>query len=107
MCSHHICNHSSINYLSLIIRKPTFWSKTNQAIQLQKMARGLKFLIEKVKGWYYLCSENKGIYVAKIKVLISFVVTAKLICVFVFAYAKRWFSHDVAHLRKSAVRVCV
>ena len=30
--------------------------------------------------------------------LISFAVTAKLICVFVFAYAKSWFSHDAAHL---------
>ena len=29
----------------------------------------------------------------------SIVVTAKLICVFVFAYAKNWFSHDEAHLR--------
>ena len=37
-------------------------------------------------------------YVAKTKVLISFVVTAKLICVFVFAYAKRWFSHDTAQI---------
>ena len=35
-------------------------------------------------------------YVAKTKALISFEVTEKLICVFVFAYAKRWFSHDVA-----------
>ena len=35
---------------------------------------------------------------AKTKVLISFAVTAKLICVFVFAYAKNWFSHDAAHL---------
>ena len=25
-------------------------------------------------------------------------VTAKLICVFVFAYAKCWFSHDAAHI---------
>ena len=33
---------------------------------------------------------------AKTKALISFAVTAKLICVFVFAYAKRWFSHDAA-----------
>ena len=31
--------------------------------------------------------------------LISFVVTAKLICVFVFAYAKRRFSHDEAHIK--------
>ena len=49
-----------------------------QAVQLQKMARGLKFLIKKVEGLPYLGSENKA--------LISFVVTAKLICVFVFAY---------------------
>ena len=38
------------------------------------------------------------IYVAKTKALISFAVTAKLICVFVFAYAKSRFSHDAAHL---------
>ena len=36
-------------------------------------------------------------YVAKTKALISFAVTAKLICVFVFAYAKCWFSRDAAH----------
>ena len=34
------------------------------------------------------------IHVAKTKALISFAVTAKLICVFVFAYAKSRFSHD-------------
>ena len=38
------------------------------------------------------------IYVAKTKALISFAVTAKLICVFVFAYAKCWFSHDAAQM---------
>ena len=38
------------------------------------------------------------IYVAKTKALISFAVTAKLICVFIFAYAKSRFSHDEAHL---------
>ena len=54
------------------------------------MARGLKFWIKKVKGLDCVCSENKA--------LISFAVTAKLICVFVFAYAKRWFSHEAAHL---------
>ena len=35
------------HYLSRVMRKPTFlfatWSDTNQAVQLQKMARGLKF----------------------------------------------------------------
>ena len=46
------------------MRKQTFWfptmSDTNQAVQLQKMARGLKFQIYKEEGLYYLCSENKG-----------------------------------------------
>ena len=37
-------------------------------------------------------------YVAKTKMLISFAVTAKLICVFVFAYAKHWFSDDAAQI---------
>ena len=45
------------------MRKPTFWfptwSDTNQAVQLQKMARGLKFRIYKVERLYYLCSVNK------------------------------------------------
>ena len=30
--------------------------------------------------------------------LISFAVTVKLTCVFVFAYADCWFSHDAAHV---------
>ena len=46
------------------MRKPTFWfltwSDTNQAVQLQKMARDLKFWIQKVEELYDLCSENKG-----------------------------------------------
>ena len=71
-----------------------FWfptlSDTNQAVQLQKMARGLKFRIQKEEALYYQCSETKA--------LISFAVTPKLICVFVFAYAKNRFSHDAAHL---------
>ena len=78
--------------LSLVTRKPTLWfptwSDTNRAVQLQKIDRGLKFRIYKVEGLYSLCSETKA--------LISFAVTAKLICIFVFAYAKCWFSHDVA-----------
>ena len=41
--------------------------------------------------------------IAKTKALISFAVTAKLICVFVFAYAKSRFSHDAAHI--SSVQV--
>ena len=34
----------------------------------------------------------------KTKVLTSFAVTAKLICMFVFAYADCWFSHVAAHI---------
>ena len=56
--------------------------------------------------WRWLEAWNFGlrkyrdctILVAKTKALISFAVTAKLICVFVFAYAERWFSHNAAHL---------
>ena len=51
-------------YLSRVVRKQTFWfstrSDTNQAVQSQKMARGLKFRIWKKEGLYYLCSENEG-----------------------------------------------
>ena len=43
------------------------------------------------------------IRVAKTKALISFVVTTKLICAFVFAYAKRRFSHDEAQLFPNAL----
>ena len=36
--------------------------------------------------------------VAKTKALISCAVTTQLICVFVFAYAKIWFSRDAAQI---------
>ena len=55
------------------------------------MASGLKFWIYEVEGLYYPSSENKG-------ALISFAVTAKLICVYVFAYAKMRFSHEEAQM---------
>ena len=51
----------------------------------------LEISVLESKGLFYL-------YVAKTKALISFAVTAKLICVFVFAFAKSWFSHDAAHI---------
>ena len=65
-------------------------SDTNRAVQAQKIARSLKFLD----------LERRGIVLplAEIKALISFAVTAKLICVFVFAYADCLFSHDAAHI---------
>ena len=55
----------------------------------QKQARSLKFQFKKKRD----CT----IYVTKTKGLISFAVTAKLVCTFVFAYANCWFSHAVAH----------
>ena len=73
-------------------------SDTNQAVQLQKMARGWKFRILKVEGLYYVAKTKALISFTVTAKLISFAVTAKLICVFVFAYVKCWFSHDVAHL---------
>ena len=63
---------------------------TNQAVHAQKMARDWKFRIKKVEALLYP--------IAKTKALISFTVTAKLICAFVFAYATCYFSHDQAHL---------
>ena len=59
-------------------------SDTNQAVQPLEWARGLKVCIQEVEILYYPRSENKD------------AVTAKLICVFVFAYAERWFTHDAA-----------
>ena len=38
------------------------------------------------------------IRVAKTKALISFAVTTKLVCVFVFVYAKSQFSHNEVHI---------
>ena len=38
------------------------------------------------------------VYLEKTKALIFFAVTAKLICAFVFAYAKCWFSHYTAQI---------
>ena len=76
------------------MRKPSLGfptrSDTNQALQPQKMTRGLKFWIKKVEGLYYPCSEKKGA-----DQLCGY---WKLICVFVFAYAKSRFSHNEAHL---------
>ena len=68
------------------------WSTTNRAVQSKKIARGLTFCIKEVEKLYY---------VAKTKAQISFAVTAKLICVFVFAYAKSRFSHDEALMKQS------
>ena len=78
------------------MKKPTLWfptrSDTKRAVQPQKKARSLKFRIQEEEGLYFP--------VAKTRALISFTVTAKLICVFVFAYATCWVSHEAAQLSK-------
>ena len=77
------------------MRKPTIWiltrSDTNQAVQPLEMARGLKFCIKEEEELYYSSGENKdadqlcGSREADL-------------CVFVFAFANRWFSHAEAHI---------
>ena len=47
---------------------------------------------------FWIRIEEGLYYIAKTKKLISCTVTAQLICVFVFAFAKNWFSYDMAHL---------
>ena len=46
------------------MKKTTIWvptrSETNQPVQSQKIARGLKFRMKEEEGLYYPCSENKG-----------------------------------------------
>ena len=48
-----------------------------------------------LEAWNFVYRKSRDctICVAKTKALISFAVTAKLICVFAFAYAKSRFSH--------------
>ena len=54
-----------------------------------------------LEAWNFGFKKKRGCTIrvakAKIKALISFAVTAKLICDFVFAYADCWFSHAAAH----------
>ena len=82
--------------MSLVQRKLVFGisnrSNTNWAIQPQKTARGLKFLIYEEQDLYY------SIYPGEIKALISCAVTTELIWVFVVAFARSRFSHDAAQM---------
>ena len=76
------------------------------------MARSLKFRIQEVEGLYYPSSENIGAYQlrghCKVDLRLCFLhaVTAKLICVFVFAYRKSQFSYDVAQMMPTRVFSC-
>ena len=81
------------------MRKPTKKflnrSDTNRAVQAQKMDRGWNFGFRKKR--------NCTIRVAKTKALISFAVTVKPICAFVFAYADCWFSHEASFMLKTLI----
>ena len=76
--------------MSLVVRKPVF-GVSNQVPHIQgctitKDDKRLEISYLGCRGIVLQC-----IHLAKIKALISFAVTAKLICVFVFAYAKAGF----------------
>ena len=47
------------------------------------------------------------IRVSKTKALISFAVSAKLVCAFDFAYADCWVFHGVAHLNNFCAKLLV
>ena len=60
-----------------------FFSGVSDAVQPQKVATGLKFRIKEEEEFYYIFSEKQA--------LISCLVTAQLICAFVFAYVNSGF----------------
>ena len=57
---------------------------TNCPVQPQKKARSLK--------------EEELYFLVKTETLITFALSAKLVCTFVFAYADCWFSDEAAHI---------
>ena len=85
LCRRHRPSH----LLNLLYREPTHDSKQTSYY--------IHVLLYKSQGCLYhvtLCTND----VAKTKALISLAVTVELICVFIFAYAKSWFSHKEVHL---------
>ena len=58
-----------------------------------------------LEAWNFVFRKKRycTIQVAKTKALFSYAVFAKLICVFVFAYADCWFSHDAAYMYKQSI----
>ena len=85
--------------MSCIKRKPTMCflirSDTNWSVSSQTKLEAWNFGLRKKR--------NCTICVAKTKALISFAVTPKLICVFVFTYADCWFSHEAAQINKRSL----
>ena len=82
--------------MSHVTRKPVFGVSDQVRHKpgcsaTEDVLRGLKFQIQEVEGFYYLCSETN--------VLISCAATTQLIWAFVLAYAKSKFSHDTAQMK--------
>ena len=90
------------NQMSHVMRKPTFWfptwSDTNQTVQLQQMARDLKFRIYEVEGLYYPFSENKGADQLRSYREADLRLCFRICKMLVFALVKCWCSHDAAHI---------
>ena len=84
------CWLSGKNNVSLVVRKPVFW-----ALQPGQTQTRLCSHRRWLEAWNLVFRKKRDctICVAKTKALISFAVTAKLICVFVFTFAKIRFSH--------------
>ena len=76
--------------MSLRMRKPTIWVLTRSVTLTQTRLYSHKRWLE-AGNCGFRKSRNCTIDVAKSKALISFAVTAKLICAFVFTYADSWF----------------
>ena len=82
--------------MSLVVRKPVYGVSdlVRHKPGCTVMEDGKRLEISDLdRRGIFFCT----IHVAKRKALISFTVTAKLICVFVFANAKSRFSHTAAH----------
>ena len=80
-------------YISRVVRKPRFGFQPGPTqTRLYNYRRWLEAL-----NLGFRKKRDCTTYVAKTKALISFAVTAKLIFVFVFAYAKSWFYHGATH----------
>ena len=81
------------NHMSHFMRKPTMvrTGPTQTELYMHRRWREAQKLGFRKK---WVCV----IRVAKTKALISYALTMKLICAFVFTYAKFWVSRDMAHM---------
>ena len=74
-----------------------FLTKSDTSLPKQQEMKARKFVFKKKR--------NFTIHVAQTKVLISFAVTAQLICAFVFALTEIRFSNDVAQMIEHIIEI--